>query len=129
VGKAKFYHTRVAAFKRQKIEQHIVVEARYLAVALTQSEGQKREIKYLYPIIKAEKVKREDISIAQAGAELGSNGDELYWLFTLGESLILKNVMTQDWDIHFKLNFVRRDDLSTVTKWGDLPQRYTSLMK
>jgi hypothetical protein len=126
-GKAKFYHTRVAAFKRQKIEQHIVVEARYLAVALTQSDGQKREIKYLYPIIKAEKVKRKDISIAHAGAELGSNGDELYWLFTLGESLILKNVMTQDWDIHFKLNFVGRDDLSTVTKWGDLPQRYSSL--
>ncbi|PKG92876.1 hypothetical protein CXF95_28240 [Paraglaciecola sp. MB-3u-78] len=105
-GKAKFYHTRVAAFKRQKIEQHIVIEARYLAVALTQLEGQKREIKYLYPIIKAEKVKRGDISIAQAGAELSFNGDELYWLFTLGESLILKNVMTQDWDIHFKLNFM-----------------------
>jgi hypothetical protein len=128
-GNAKFYHTRVAAFKRQEIEQHIVVEARYLAVALTQTEGQKREIKYLYPIIKAEKVKREDISIAQAGAELGSNGDELYWLFTLGESLILKNVMTRDWDIHFKLNFVGRDDLSTVSKWSDLPQRYSSLMK
>jgi hypothetical protein len=128
-GNAKFYHTRVAAFKRQEIEQHIVVEARYLAVALTQTEGQKREIKYLYPIIKAEKVKREDISIAQAGAELGSNGDELYWLFTLGESLILKNVMARDWDIHFKLNFVGRDDLSTVTNWDDLPQRYTSLMK
>jgi hypothetical protein len=128
-GNAKFYHTRVAAFKRQEIEQHIVVEARYLAVALTQTEGQKREIKYLYPIIKAEKVKREDISIAQAGAELGSNGDELYWLFTLGESLILKNVMTRDWDIHFKLNFVGRDDLSSVIKWGDLPQRYSSLMK
>ena len=128
-GKAKFYHTRVAAFKRQKIEQHIVVEARYLAVALTQLDGQSREIKYLYPIIKAEKVKRGDISIAQAGAELGCNGDELYWLFTLGESLILKNVMTQDWDIHFKLNFVGRDHLSTVTEWDDLPQRYTSLMK
>jgi hypothetical protein len=128
-GKAKFYHTRVAAFKRQKIEQHIVVEARYLAVALTQSEGQKREIKYLYPIIKAEKVKRKDISIEQTGAELGSNSEELYWLFTLGESLIFKNVVVQNWDTHFKLNFVGRDDLSTVTNWDDLPQRYTSLMK
>jgi hypothetical protein len=128
-GKAKFYHTRVAAFKRQKIEQHIIVEARYLAVALTQSEAQKREIKYLYPIIKAEKVKREDISLEQAGADFSCKGEELYWLFTLGESLILKNVMTQDWDKHFKLNFVGRDDLTTITKWNDLPQRYTSLMK
>jgi hypothetical protein len=128
-GKAKFYHTRVAAFKRQKIEQHIVVEARYLAVAITQSEGQKREIKYLYPIIKAEKVKRKDISIEQTGAELGSNSEELYWLFTLGESLIFKNVVVQNWDTHFKLSFVGRDDLSTVTNWDDLPQRYTSLMK
>lgn len=127
-GEAKYYHTRVAAFKRQKIEQHIIVEARYIVVAQTQIEGTSRIAKYIYPILQAQKVSRESISKEQAGTAHIINPDELYWLFTLGESLVLKNPYTLEWDPHFKLNFVGLDDLSKIKDWDALPQKYTSLM-
>ena len=128
-GEATFYHTRLHAFSRQKIEQHIATEARYLAVAVDDKAGVFRKVEYIYPIIKAERVKRKKLTEDQTGTNIVSSPEDRFWLFTLGKALRLKKVLWQDWKKHFELKLVSRDDLSEHYSWEDIPELYSSLLK
>jgi len=127
-GEAAHYHTKLLAFERQKIEHHVIQEARYLAVALDDGSG-KREIEYVYPILDSVKVKRGDIGVEQSGTNTFSNPDEMYRLFKLGRSLKLKGKIKLDAERHFKIKLVGREDLSSSTDWSLLPERYTSVLQ
>ncbi len=127
-GEAQFYHTKLHAFERQKIEQHIAMEARYLAVAVDSEDGVSRKVEYIYPIIKTERVKRKNLKEVQTGTNLITKPEELFWLFTLGKPLRLKHVLVQDWKDHFQLKLVSRDALSDNYGWDDLPELYSSLV-
>lgn len=127
-GEAQFYHTKFKAFKRQNIEFHVVIEAKYLVVALDKNTGIDREIKYIYPILSARQVRRADIDNKKAGTNLISDPNELYWLFELGKSLILKTPIKQNWQAGFELKLVNRESLSEVINWDSIETRYNSLL-
>jgi len=127
-GEAKYYHTRFHAFQRQSIEHHVITEARYLVVAIDKNSGIDREIKYIYPILNAKKVRRADISSVMTGTSLIPDPDELYWLFELGKSLNLKTPVLQNWRSNFELKLIGREELSSTTDWDSLEKRYDTLM-
>ena len=128
-GDAKFYHTKMIAFERQKIQQHIATEARYLAVALDGEDSIIRQVDYIYPILDAKRVQRGTLTEDQTGTSVVSNPDEWFWLFTLGPALKLKKTLIQPRKEHFELKLVKRDDLTLGYGWDDLPELYSSLMK
>lgn len=128
-GDARFYHTKLAAFERQKIQQHIATEAHYLAVALDYDDGVQRRVDYIYPILKAERVQRGNLTEDQTGTPVVANPDEWFWLFTLGSALRLKIPLWQQNKVHFELKLVSRDDLTAGYGWDDLPELYSSLVK
>lgn len=121
-GEADFYHTKLWAFDRQRIEHHIVKEARYLAVALDTPSG-KREIEYIYPILKSSKKRRHDISYDQSGA--ASSSEDIYWLFELGSSLRLKQAVTLDSEPSFKIKLTSREELPKVSEWKHIPEIFS----
>lgn len=125
-GEAGFYHTKQLAFDRQRIEHHIVTEARYLAVALDTPEGM-REIEYIYPILESTRKIRKDITFDQSGSH--STSDEVYWLFKLGHSLRLKKAITMSAERRFKLKLISREDLSSTIEWDQIPERYASVLQ
>jgi len=124
-GDAKFYHTKFIAFDRQNIEHHIIKEARYLVVAVDRTLNVDREIKYIYPILNARQVARDEISEEQTGTRVISDPNEIYWLFELDKSFILKTPIIQNWKIGFELKLVNRESLSAVTNWDLIETRYS----
>jgi len=126
-GEASFYHTKQIAFQRQKIEHHIVKEARYISVAVDTVNGE-REIGFIYPILSALKVRRDEITSIQSGTPNISKPDEMYWLFELGQSLKLKQSVNLQADPHFQLKLVDLEDLSCNQDWNELPEKYTSVL-
>lgn len=128
-GEARFYHTKSFAFKRQKIQQHIATEARYIAVAVDTGDGLHRRVDYIYPILKAERVQRGNLTEDQTGTAVVTSPDEWFWLFSLGSALRLKTTLWQERKDHFELKMVSRDDLTAGYGWDDLPELYASLVK
>ena len=123
-GEARHYHTKQLAFERQRMERHIIKEARYLAVALDCEGAAGREIRWVYPIKKAERVARGDLTDVMTGRVGCDDPEELYWLFHLGNALQLKNACYQPVEEHFRVRLV---DLSTLNSGGDtdkLSERY-----
>ncbi|OED41212.1 hypothetical protein ACH42_14625 [Endozoicomonas sp. (ex Bugula neritina AB1)] len=128
-GEAHFYHTRLFAFERQKIQQHIAMEAGYLAVAVDRGDGETRAVEYIYPIIKAERIKRKNLTEDQTGTVCVSDPEERFWFFSLGKALQLKNALIQKRKQHFEIKLVAREDLSGGYDWDELPELYTSLAR
>jgi len=123
-GEARHYHTKQLAFERQGMERHIINEARYLAVALDCEGAAGREIRWVYPIKKAERVARGDLSDVMTGRVGCDDPEELYWLFYLGNALQLREACCQPVEEHFRVRLV---DLSTLNSGGDagkLSERY-----
>jgi hypothetical protein len=125
-GDATFYHTKQLAFERQCIEHHIVKEAKYLAVALDVTSD-KREIRFVYPILHAKQVRRADITRKQSGSGKLSDPDEWYWLFELGKSLKLKESVVLESDVHFQIKLVGLQALSSHNDWNALAERYSTI--
>jgi hypothetical protein len=124
LGIASFYHTKQLAFERQRIEFHIIKEARYLSVAVDDATGNHREISFIYPILKADRVKRKEITFAQSGTNNLVDPEEVYWLFELGSSLkLIQSVHLPKVD-NFVLKLSGRESLSSSSDWSDLEERY-----
>ncbi|MDC6450349.1 DUF2357 domain-containing protein [Pseudomonadales bacterium] len=121
-GNATYYHTKSLAFKPQSIENHIIKEARYVAVAL--EAGFDRQIEYLYPVLGSRKVRRASISPEQSGTSVVDDPEEMYWLFELGNALKLKEVRTIAADQSFEIKLVSREDLVSADDWSAIPERY-----
>lgn len=127
-GQAGFYHTKKLAFDRQSIELHIVMEARYIAVAVDSSADNKREIRFIYPILNAKRIRRKNITFEQSGTNNITDPDELYWLFELGTSFKLNQSVVLDKDAYFQLKLIGSEDISSGPKWSDLVERYVELL-
>ena len=125
-GSAEYYHMKLLASERQDIEQHIIREARYLAVAVSESPALQK-ISYLYPISSVEKRKRGELTAEQTGSNKIKDPDEIYWLFTLGESLTLKTPLSKSFSRRFEVKLTNASAFSCVNSWADLPLRYQLL--
>lgn len=126
-GQAGFYHMQLFASQRQSIEQHVIKEARYLAIAVTVSKSQ-QEINFLYPILTVEQKKRYELTIEQTGTHKIREPNQVYWLFTLGAALELKSpVIKKGIRSKFEVKLTSATDLSDVLSWSELPQKYPFL--
>jgi hypothetical protein len=126
-GDAPYYHTRQIAFQRQSIEHHVIHEARYIAVAIDVGFN-KREVEFIYPILKATLKKRGVIDSSVTGTNNIKDEDELYWLFELGKSLKLKKAVVLDVENDFRIKLVSREELSCTSDWEKLSVKYSSVM-
>lgn len=125
-GNAEFYHMKLLASERQNIEQHVIKEARFLAIAVTVNPSQ-QEIAYLYPIIGVKKKKRSELSMDQTGTNKISNPEEYYWLFQLGDSLKLKYPLMKPFSRHFKVKLTSARAFTQAGDWNELPLKYKML--
>jgi uncharacterized protein len=123
-GQARFYHMQLFASQRQNIEQHVINETRYLAIAVKNPLLAQQEINYLYPITSVEQKKRGDLTEDQTGTDKNNDPDKIYWLFKLGTALKLKSPVIKTDIRHFEVKLTSASALSDVKTWSDLPQRY-----
>lgn len=125
-GNADYYYSKEFNFESQSIEHHVIHEARYLAVVVNTPDG-KRKIQFIYPIIDSKKLLRSEIRKELSGCDNSDNPDELYWLFKLGKSLKLKNMVVVDSDNGPKFKLASLEDLSNATELDQLEDKYFSV--
>lgn len=92
-GDATHYHMPVKTFAL-RIRQHIAKEIRYLALAPAFKKGDHTaEIQRIWPVTSVQVKARRSLDERQTGrtfAPDSPNADEPYYLFTLGESFVLR---------------------------------------
>jgi predicted component of viral defense system (DUF524 family) len=125
-GEMLCYHTRLMATERQSIENHIVKELRYIAIALS-VDGVTESVKYVYPVKLVHLVKRGTLNAEQTGTNEVDDPDKDYWYFELGKAIDLKTALSHEQPAHFEVLLTNYDDLTSVTEWAALPERYTVL--
>lgn len=125
-GKAEYYHMQLFASERQNIEQHIIKEARYLAIAVTVNSSLQK-ITHLYPIIGIEQKRRAELTEKQTGTNVIKDPDKLYWLFKLGASLKLLSPVEKTFTRWFEVKLTNAIAISKITNWEDLPIKYKML--
>jgi hypothetical protein len=125
-GKAQYYHMELLASERQQIEQHIIKEARYLAIAVTENPSVQK-ISFLYPILGVEQRKRSELTEQQTGTHRVKNPDKIYWLFKLGAGLKLGTPVQKAFSRKFKVKLTSAGYFSTVGNWNELPPKYQML--
>lgn len=125
-GKATYYHMQLFASERQNIEQHIIKEARYLAIAVITSSS-RQEINYLYPIVEVTQKKRSELTEEQTGTSKIKAPDKIFWLFKLGASLKLNSPVIKTNVRKFEVKLVSELILSEEKDWSKLPQLYQML--
>lgn len=89
-GSAKYYHTK-AEFIQKHYRHFAMEELRYLAIAYPRSQNS-WEISHIYPITQLELKPRNQLLPSETGAEK-SESRELYYLFSLGKSIPLAQIM------------------------------------
>ncbi len=126
-GQAEYYHMRLFASERQNIEQHIIKEARYLAIAVKNPLSAQQEINYIYPIIGVEQKRRGELTKSQTGTDKIRDPDKVYWLFQLGTALKLKSPVIKALARRFEVKLTSVKALTDINQWSELPQRYQML--
>tara|TARA_B110000046_G_C13005484_1_gene404238 strand:- start:1140 stop:2600 length:1461 start_codon:yes stop_codon:yes gene_type:complete len=128
-GKLGFYHTRLLATERQKIERHVINEVRYLSVAIPVVDNSAMQsVQYVYPVSKVELIKRMELTEEQAGTIEMNSSNQDYWLFTLGESIKISEPLLRSTPEHFEVLLTDLNKLREEREWDELPQRYPLLI-
>jgi len=125
-GNVQYYHMQLFASTRQNIEQHVIREARYLAIAVTVAPSM-QEISYLYPIIEVAQKKRGELTEEQTGTSIVKEPDKIYWLFKLGQALKLNSPVKKTFSRRFEVKLTSAAAFSERKNWEKLPLRYQIL--
>lgn len=127
-GTAQWYHTPVTAkHEKHRVSHFVMQEIRYCALVVHVKDSHEREIRFIYPVLSAERKKRSDITEEQSGSRRVRNPDEEYWLFRLGTPFTQPISVSIPGARDFKLRMTSLNDLSTASQWNELPDRYTFL--
>ena len=127
-GKAGWYHIPVETTDSLEfsISRNVMNETRQCAIAVPAKGAPHKELAFIYEVLSVTKVKRSDLSAAQAGYR--KNDSEEYWLLELGTSrrisqpIIVKNVRK------FSVFHTSANDIAASKPWNELKQRYKSLV-
>lgn len=125
-GKAQHYHMKLLASERQSIEQHVIKEARYLAIAVKENAST-QVINFLYPILGVIQKKRGELTEQHTGTKSFTDPSEIYWLFKLGKALQLNIPVEKSFSRRFEVKLTSAAAFSETTNWTDLPVRYPML--
>ncbi|SQD79582.1 restriction endonuclease-like protein [Moritella yayanosii] len=123
-GSAKWYHLPQKTFL-DKYKQHIADEITYLGLAITSDQNSSaKQIDKLWPVKNVKLVPRLAISAVQAGKESSSN--ELYYLFELGNPLILQAAIENvpHRPIRNSMKLTTLSKLNCIEKFSDVEKVY-----
>ncbi len=87
-GKAGWYHIPVSTTENYKVTRTAIREVRYCAIAVSSTGVPDRRVEFLYDVLTIRLVRRNELTLDQAGKIDLSNS--AYWLFELGTSRTLK---------------------------------------
>ncbi len=126
-GTLLYYHTQLLATNRQSVDQNIVREIQYIALAVSENDtDHQQQIKYLYPVLDVVLKARNDINADMSGlAEKADKENKQYWLFTLGDAIYLPHYVSKKLDKHhFEFKLTTTKSLRAVNHWQDIQQKY-----
>lgn len=125
-GTLEGYHTQLLATNRQSIHRNIVREIQYIALAVSEADGEiTQQIKYLYPVLNIVLKPRSEISAEISGRKNENSSNDKYWLFTLGKAIRLPHTLSKPTDIaQFKFKITDTKSLRAVSRWQDIEQKY-----
>ena len=125
-GTLEGYHTQLLATNRQSIHRNIVREIQYIALAVSEADGETtQKIKYLYPVLNIVLKPRSEISAEISGRINENSSNDKYWLFKLGKAIRLSYVLSKPNDItQFKFKITDTTTLREVNRWQDIEQKY-----
>tara|TARA_R110001583_G_scaffold32576_3_gene110864 strand:+ start:1047 stop:3380 length:2334 start_codon:yes stop_codon:yes gene_type:complete len=125
-GKSQCYHTQLLATNRQSIHQNIVREIQYLALAVSDKNGDStQKIKYLYPVLNVVLKPRNAISVEMSGRVEENPSHDKYWVFTLGKAISLSlHVRKEMVSEHFEFKLTDTKSLRSANHWEDLKLKY-----
>jgi predicted component of viral defense system (DUF524 family) len=125
-GTLQGYHTQLLATNRQSVHRNIVREIQYIALAVSEANGEiTQQIKYLYPVLNIVLKPRSEISAEISGRKNENSSNDKYWLFTLGKAIRLPHILSKPTDIaQFKFKITDTKSLRAVSRWQDIEQKY-----
>jgi hypothetical protein len=126
-GVARWYHMCLEASQRENIQQAVMREIRFCAIAVVNSETGNREIHFVYPVKSVRMLKRRNLSVEQTGKE--AEADKLesdYWLFQLGVARELNTpIIKNGIENHHYMKLTNENQLNSVSEWVLLEDRYS----
>lgn len=124
-GKAGWYHIPVSTTENYKVARTAIREIRYCAIAVSSTGVPDRRIEFLYDVLSIRLVRRNELTLEQAG-KIDLSNSALYWLFELGSSRTLKPLVVPGKRC-FRFMLTGARDLMESREWKDLPDRYAFL--
>lgn len=125
-GMAQWFHMPQATFEEKFKQQPIVAEEiRYLALAVTsEHQSTTKQIDRLWPVKQVRKVKRNEMTKAQAGKV--SDSCKIYYLFELGKPLTLQTPVhnVPHTPIVNSMKLTTLSHLENVTRFSELQSVY-----
>jgi hypothetical protein len=120
------YHTQLLATTRQSIHRNIVREIQYIALAISEIDGESiQKIKYLYPVLNVVLKPRSKIPTEVNGRIDENLTNDKYWLFTLGRAIALTNDISKTMDKdHFEFKITDIQSLHKVNNWQSIEHKY-----
>ncbi len=124
-GSSGWYHMRFHASERENIQQHVMREIRYCAIAIFDPETKVKSASWLWHVDRVSLVPGSELTLEQTGKE--NRGDGQYWLFKLSSARKLKKPIE-----HFPLqgHHLRLCPLASAEKarlFRDITAVYSSL--
>jgi hypothetical protein len=126
-GTAGWYHIP-ASTTDKKISRTVMRELRFCAVAVHPVGSAERRVEYLYEIESVRLVKRNSLTVEQAGSVDPDNRND-YWLLKLGTSKLLPVAFSAGGVRKFRFRLTGASELQKALNWSDLSERYASLVE
>ncbi|MFT4928873.1 MAG: hypothetical protein ACI8WB_004993 [Phenylobacterium sp.] len=128
-GTAKWFHMRVSAAERAKMEFRAIDELSYCAIAMRGPGANKgadeRKVQWIWPVVKVVVQQRYKLGSPQVGKT--SEADELYWLFRLGTPERLSHAITGFAAGHHHMKLTQKATLTGVTDFAAVEEVYSLL--
>ncbi len=125
-GSAKWFHMRLAASVRAKIDQDIIFDIGHCIIAIAEPDekGQPTERKALWswPVVSVSLKTRDALTLAQTGKPQVS--EDLYWLFELGEPRALRQPIHGFASGHHYMKLTKANSLAGVTDFAKVTEVY-----
>ncbi|MHB8057790.1 MAG: hypothetical protein ACYDHC_07835 [Desulfuromonadaceae bacterium] len=126
-GTAGWYHIP-ASTTDKRISRTVMRKLRFCAVAVHPVGVAERRIEYLYEIESVRLVKRNRLTVEQAGSLAPDNQND-YWLIKLGASRLLPATFSAGGIRKFRFRLTSASELQAAQNWSDMSERYASFVE
>ena len=125
-GTATWFHMKLLATERDIIEEWVMEEVRYCAIASAVPGEGDRKVCWLWPVRSISKKARRELTPLQTG-KASSQSNELYWLFELDSPIALDAQIGGFVPGHHHMKLTRRSELVDIEHFDDVIVRYPGI--